>query len=114
MAVAPDNGSGAIEGLAKILSDLGDQGCRQILPPRAALLCRLFPSLSALPQLSAQPLSGLPADPSVQRLQAFSVLRRLLSRLSDDGGARHGDSLQRSSHLAGGLNIESMTCEKAS
>ena len=76
---------GAVEGIARILSELDEQACRQLLPPRAALLCRLFPSLSALPQLCAQPLHDLPADPTVQRLQAFSVFRRLLTRISEQG-----------------------------
>lgn len=76
---------GAVEGIARILSELDEPTLRQLLPPRAALLCRLFPALAALPQLSSQPLLGLPADPAVQRLQAFSVFRRLLTRLSEQG-----------------------------
>jgi hypothetical protein len=76
---------GAVEGIARILSELDEQSYRQLLPPRAALLCRLFPALGALPQLSEQPLHGLPADPTVQRLQAFAVFRRLLTRLGEQG-----------------------------
>ena len=76
---------GAVEALGRMLSQLDEEACRQLLPPRAALLCRLFPSLAALPVLAAQPLPGLAADPSVQRLQAFSVFRRLLSRLGENG-----------------------------
>jgi eukaryotic-like serine/threonine-protein kinase len=76
---------GAVEGIGRILSGLDEPACRQLLPPRAALLCRLFPALAALPQLSAQPVQGLAADPTVQRLQAFSVFRRLLGRLGENG-----------------------------
>ncbi|HET8938690.1 MAG TPA: protein kinase [Polyangiales bacterium] len=76
---------GAVEVLGRILGQMDEEACRQLLPPRAALLCRLFPSLGALPLLAAQPLQGLAADPSVQRLQAFSVFRRLLSRIGESG-----------------------------
>lgn len=76
---------GAVETLGRVLAELDAEACRQLLPPRAALLCRLFPSLAALPQIAEQPLQGLAADPSVQRLQAFSVFRRLLRRLGESG-----------------------------
>jgi eukaryotic-like serine/threonine-protein kinase len=74
---------GAMDELARVLGKLGPAQCEAILPPRAALLARLFPALAAVPALARMPLTGLAADPSVQRLEAFSVFVRLLSRLSE-------------------------------
>jgi hypothetical protein len=74
---------GALDELVRVLGRLSAAELTEILPPRAALLCRLFPALGAFTPLSELPLSGVSAAPAAQRLEAFSIFRRLISRLSE-------------------------------
>ena len=50
----------------------------------------------------------------VKPLWSWRQTVEVISRLSEETGARHGISSQMSSHLACWLNIESMTWTKAS
>jgi eukaryotic-like serine/threonine-protein kinase len=73
---------GAIDGLSRVLAALPEAECQALLPPHSALLARMFPALAAVRPLAQAPLFGLPADPSVQRLEAFAVFGRLIAGLS--------------------------------
>jgi hypothetical protein len=72
----------AIEGLSRHLRKMPADALREVLPPRAALLCQLFPALGAVQMLAESSLRGMPADPSVQRIEAFAVLAQLLTKVS--------------------------------
>lgn len=74
---------GVVDGIARVVAQLSDQECRELLPPNAALLCRVFPALAQAPRLSERPMLGVAADPAVQRLEAFGLLARILQRLSE-------------------------------
>jgi hypothetical protein len=74
---------GAMEELARVLTALPSAEREALLPPNAALLCRLFPALAEVAELACVPLTGLAADPTVQRLEAFAIFVRLLTRLGE-------------------------------
>jgi eukaryotic-like serine/threonine-protein kinase len=74
---------GAIETIASSLARLPPAQCEALLPPRAAVLCRLFPEFGAVGVLAGAGLVGVTGDPSAQRLEAFSVLTRLLAALCE-------------------------------
>lgn len=75
---------GAIEGLSRHLRKMPTDALRTVLPPRAALLCQLFPALAAVSLLAESSLRGRPADPSAQRIEAFAVLTHLLAKVSEE------------------------------
>lgn len=72
---------GAIDDLSKTLAALDMQTCLGVLPPRAALLCRLFPVLALVKSIAKTKPPIQSMDPTVQRLEAFSVLVQLLYKL---------------------------------
>jgi hypothetical protein len=74
---------GAVDGLARVLAKLDPADCARLLPPRAALLSRLFPTLASVRPLARAPLLGVAADPGVQRLEAFGLFVRLLAALGE-------------------------------
>ena len=73
---------GAIDNLARILSKLDRAERARVLPPRAALLSRLFPVLSEVKTLDHGSLQNVAADPAAQRVEAFALLIQLLANLS--------------------------------
>jgi hypothetical protein len=74
---------GAIDRLARMLARYGETECAALLPPHAALLCKVFPALASVTSLARAPLGKIAADPSIQRLEAFSIFGRLLGRIGE-------------------------------
>ncbi|HEX4352265.1 MAG TPA: serine/threonine-protein kinase, partial [Polyangiales bacterium] len=58
---------GAIDELARALAAMTPTECEALLPPQAALACRLFPALAAVERLAKMPLRPIAADPAAQR-----------------------------------------------
>lgn len=75
---------GAIDNLARMLAKLDRAQRARVLPPRAALLCRLFPVLAEVKTLDHGSLQGVAADPAAQRVEAFALLIQLLANLSQE------------------------------
>ncbi|HEX4352637.1 MAG TPA: AAA family ATPase, partial [Polyangiales bacterium] len=74
---------GAIDELARVLAAMPPAECEALLPPQAALACRLFPALAAVERLAKMPLRPIAADPAAQRLDAFSAVKRLFAKLGE-------------------------------
>jgi serine/threonine protein kinase len=68
--------------LAALLRLLPAPELLSLLPERPALLPLLFPSLGEVAAIAEAPKRGLPADPTVRRMQAMAALRELLDKLA--------------------------------
>jgi hypothetical protein len=73
---------GAMEELARLLDKLDQAEAEALLPPRAALICRLFPALNSVRVLTQTPVHDASADPGLLRLEAFTTLAQLFAQVS--------------------------------
>jgi eukaryotic-like serine/threonine-protein kinase len=72
----------AVDQLARVLSQLPEIECSELLPKKAALLVQLFPVLAWVPAIAGAGKKGLPADPAARKLAAFECFFQLLERVS--------------------------------
>ncbi len=74
---------GVADGLAQHLSGLTPAEVAGLLPPRAALLVRLFPVFLRNDSIASAPFVDEGGDPQEQRRRMFRALRGLLSRVTE-------------------------------
>lgn len=85
-----------IDGLSRFLSRLPEASAAELLPRNRRALTSLFPILDRVPIIDAwASLAQLPAPPAQLRERAFSALKDLLGRISDQGPlVLHIDNLE--------------------
>ena len=75
-----------IDALSRFLSRLPEASAAELLPRNRRALTSLFPVLDRVPIIDAwDSLARLPTSPVERRERAFSALKELLGRLSDQG-----------------------------
>jgi eukaryotic-like serine/threonine-protein kinase len=85
-----------IDGLSRFLSRLPEAAAAELLPRNRRALTNLFPVLERVPIIDAwDSLARLPTAPAQRRERAFSALKELLGRISDQGPlVLHIDNLE--------------------
>jgi serine/threonine protein kinase/CRP-like cAMP-binding protein len=85
-----------IDGLSRFLSRLPEAAAAELLPRNRRALTHLFPVLERVPIIDAwDSLARLPTAPAQRRERAFSALKELLGRISDQGPlVLHIDNLE--------------------
>jgi hypothetical protein len=74
---------GVADGLAEVLARMAPEAVSALLPPRPALLVRLFPAFQLVQAVLAAPGSdGEVGEPHEQRRRMFVALRELLAKLA--------------------------------
>ncbi len=75
-----------IDALSRFLSRLPEASAAELLPRNRRALTSLFPVLDRVPIIDAwDSLARLPVSPTQRRERAFSALKELLGRISDQG-----------------------------
>jgi eukaryotic-like serine/threonine-protein kinase len=85
-----------IDALSRFLSRLPEAAAAELLPRNRRALVSLFPVLDRVPIIDAwDSLARLPSAPAERRERAFSALKELLGRISDQGPlVLHIDNLE--------------------
>lgn len=85
-----------VDGLSRYLSRLPESAAAELLPRNRRALTSLFPVLDRVPIIDAwDSLAQLPAAAAQRRERAFSALKELLGRISDQGPlVLHVDNLE--------------------
>ncbi len=75
-----------IDALSRFLARLPESAAAELLPRNRRALTSLFPVLDRVPIIDAwQSLARLPTAPAQRRERAFSALKEMLGRISDQG-----------------------------
>jgi serine/threonine protein kinase len=72
----------AVDELALWLRRLPLAEAEAVMPPRAGLLAQLFPVLGTVSAIASAGRKGLPADPTVRKLEAWAALVQLLTNIA--------------------------------